>query len=192
MAERLGSRADRRTMAPTGDPQHYTVVPDRSAILVNVSTSLGPVAFGATGVQGFVEALVDDGRLDLSAPPAAHLELQVSRLTSGNSAYDGELRRHIAARRFPAAYFDLHRVSRAGGSGTAYAVTGEVTFRGVSESTEGTVAVECSDTGTLVISGREALDIRVFDIPPPTLFMMKIEPEVTLSLHLEARPGAVA
>jgi hypothetical protein len=27
----------------------------------------------------------------------------------------------------------------------------------------------------------------LFEVPPPTLFMLKIDPEVTLSLQLEAR-----
>ena len=36
---------------------------------------------------------------------------------------------------------------------------------------------------------RQVLDIRMFEIPPPTLFMIKIDPDVSISLQLEARLG---
>jgi hypothetical protein len=120
---------------PTGIPkrQHYMVAPDRSAILIEVTTSLGPVTFGAIGLEGFVRAAVRDAALDLTATPNAHLELQVRNLTSGNSAYDGELHRHIDARRHPAAYVDLHHVQYVEDSSSNYLVAGDVMFRGVTQ-----------------------------------------------------------
>src|SRR5688572_13099285 len=92
--------------------QHYKVVPARSALLIEVATSVGPVTFGAVGLEGFVGAAVRGAGLDLAATPNAHLELQLRDLTSGNLAYDGELQRHIDVRRYPAAYVDLHHVHR--------------------------------------------------------------------------------
>lgn len=167
--------------------RRYTVVPDQSAILLSVATSLGPVAFGATGLEGFVEAVVLDGEVDPDIAPAAHLEIQVHHLTSGNSAYDRELRRQLNARRFPAAYVDLHHASRVPGTARGYRVGGEVMLGGVTQPVEGIVRVEFPEPGVMVVSGEESVDIRAFGIPPPTLFMMKIEPEVKLSLQLEAR-----
>lgn len=167
--------------------RRYTVVPDQSAILLTVATSLGPVAFGATGLEGFVEVVVLDGEVDPSVSPAAHLEVQVHHLTSGNSAYDRELRRQLNARRFPAAYVDLHHASRASGTARGYRVGGEVMLGGVTEPVEGVVKVVFPEPEVMVVSGEESLDISAFGIPPPTLFMMKIDPEVKLSLQLEAR-----
>src|SRR5205085_9474563 len=96
--------------------RHHSLIPEQSAVLLSVHTSLGPVTFGANGLEGFVEVgLVDDG-IDPGALPAAHLELQVNRLTSGNSAYNSELRRQISSRRFPKAYVDIHRLTRHRGS----------------------------------------------------------------------------
>lgn len=169
--------------------QHYTVVPERSAIVLEVTTSLGSVAFGATGLEGFVGAVIRGNELDLTVAPMAHLELQVHHLTSGNSAYDGEFQRHIDARRFPAAYVDLHHVSRTEGTPLSYLVGGEMTFRGVTQLVEGLVTLDLAEPGVMVVRGEQLLDIRLFEIPPPELFMIKIEPDVSLSLQLEARIG---
>jgi hypothetical protein len=37
------------------------------------------------------------------------------------------------------------------------------------------------------VRGTKNLNIRLFEVPTPTLFMLKIEPDVTVSLQLEAR-----
>jgi hypothetical protein len=179
----------------TADPnripkrRHYRVVPDRSALLIEVATSVGPVTFGAIGLEGFVRAAARGTRLDLAATPNAHLELQLRDLTSGNAAYDGELQRHIAVRRYPAAHVDLHHVHSVEDSSSDYRVAGDVMFRGITQRVEGFVTVHLPDAGLLRVSGTKSLDIRLFEVPPPTLFMLKIDPEVTVSLDLEARLG---
>jgi hypothetical protein len=177
----------------TADPdripkrQHYRVVPDRSALLIEVATSVGPVTFGAVGLEGFLRVAVQGADLDLAATPIAHLELQLRDLTSGNSAYDGELQRHIDVRRYPAAHIDLHHVHRVGDSSSDYLVAGDITFRGITQSVEGYVTVNVPEAGLVRVSGMKSLDIRLFEVPPPTLFMLKIDPDVTVSLQLEAR-----
>lgn len=180
-------------MNGTGGPErrHHSLVPERSAVLLSVRTSLGPVSFGANGLEGFIEAAVDDGRIEPSASPAAHLELQINRLTSGNSAYDGELRRQIDARRYPTAYVDLHRAEPADRTSPTFHVTGEITLRGVSVPADGVVVADLPESQLMVITGEETLDISDFGIPPPSLFLIKIDPEVKLRLHIEARvePG---
>ncbi len=174
----------------TPERRHYTLVPDRSAILIEVTTSLGPVTFGAVGLEGFIGAVVESGAVAVDPGPTAHLELQTRALTSGNSAYDGELHRHLDVRRFPAAYVDLHHARPVEGDTSSYHVVGELTFRGVPQLVEGLVAVEFTASGALVVRGQKILDIQMFEIPPPTLFMIKIDPDVTVSLQLEAASGA--
>jgi hypothetical protein len=49
------------------------------------------------------------------------------------------------------------------------------------------VVAEFPEEGLLVISGEDSLNISDFGIPPPTLFMIKIDPEVKVRLYLEAR-----
>lgn len=170
--------------------RRFTVMPDRSAIVLDVITSVGPVAFGATGLEGFVEAAVHQGEVDLTVAPAAHLELAVNRLTSGNTIYDGELRRHINARGFPTAYLDLYQVVRLEGASSSYRVAGELTVRGITRPVEGVVSVDFPEPEAMVVRGQESVDIRAFDIPPPEVFLIRIEPEIKLSLHLEVREAA--
>jgi hypothetical protein len=166
--------------------QHYRVVPDRSALMIEVATSVGPVTFGAIGLEGFVRAAVRGAALDLAATPNAHLEVQLRDLTSGNSAYDGELQRHIAVRRYPAAHVDLHHVDPVGDGSSDYLVAGDIMFRGITQRVEGFVTVQFPEAGLVRVSGTKSLDIRLFEVPPPTLFMLRIDPDVTVSLQLEA------
>ena len=172
--------------ADVTERRHYAVVPERSAILIEVTTSLGPLSFGATGLEGFVTVAVRDGAFDLAVDPNAHLELQVRNLTSGNSAYDGELQRHIDARRYPAAYVDLHQV-RGPDNSSGYLVVGEIMFSGVTQMVEGRVVAEFPAPDLMEVRGTTSLDIRSFEVPPPTAFLLKIEPEVKVSLQLQAR-----
>jgi hypothetical protein len=171
------------------DRHHHSLIPERSAVLLNVQTSLGPVSFGANGLEGFIEVVVRDGRIDADHPATAHLELLVNRLTSGNSAYDSELRRQINARRFPTSYLDLHDVTPLDPPSSTFEVRGEITLRGATVPARGVVVAELPEPELLVVSGEESLDISDFGIPPPTLFMIKIDPEVKVRLHLEARPA---
>lgn len=134
--------------------------------------------------------VIQDGRIDAGHPAAAHLELLVSRLTSGNSAYDSELRRQINARRFPTSYLDLHDVAPLDPPSSSFEVRGEITLRGVAVPATGVVVAELPEPELLVVSGEETVDISDFGIPPPTLFMIKIDPEVKVRLHLEARPAS--
>jgi polyisoprenoid-binding protein YceI len=174
------------TAAGGFDRRHHSLIPERSAVVLSVSTSLGPVTFGADGLEGFIEAAVNHNGIEPDGA-AAHVELLVNRLTSGNSAYDGELHRQIDARRYPTAYLDLYGVTPVNGGPSTFEVRGEVTLRGVTVPAEGVVVAQLPEQGLLVVSGEDSVNISEFGIPPPTLFMIKIDPEVKVRLYLEAR-----
>jgi polyisoprenoid-binding protein YceI len=175
------------TGEPASERRHHTLIPERSAVVLNVRTSLGPISFGADGIEGFIEVAVWDDGIEAGGAAAAHLELLVARLTSGNSAYDSELRRQIDGRRFPTAYVDLHTITPLDQKSSSFQVRGEVTLRGVTVPATGVVVVELPEPGLIAVSGEDTLNISDFGIPPPSLFMIKIDPEVKLRLHLEAR-----
>jgi polyisoprenoid-binding protein YceI len=166
--------------------RHHSLIPERSAVVLSVRTSLGPVTFGADGLEGFIEAAVNHKGIEPDGA-AAHVELLVNRLTSGNSAYDGELHRQIDARRYPTAYLDLHGISRVDAAPSTFDVRGEVTLRGVTVPAEGVIVAELPEPGLLIVSGEDSLNVSDFGIPPPTLFMIKIDPELKVRLYLEAR-----
>jgi PadR family transcriptional regulator PadR len=193
------NESDPATSGPTGDPVRsgqaagyagkptkFRVLPDRSVVLIEVRSTVGPLSFGAIGVTGSVRAALVDGALRTDMAPSGQVQIEMSGLSSGNSVYDAELLRRIDARRFPTATVDL-RECVASGPGTRYRVKGELTFHGVTRSAEGTVSVELSDR-RLVITGEQVFDIRDFAIPSPTVLMLRIYPDVRVRLHVEAVP----
>jgi DNA-binding PadR family transcriptional regulator len=165
--------------------QRFRLVPDRSVVLVEVRSTVGPISFGAQGLNGWVEAELADGAIGIGTQPAARLEIAVDGLRSGNTVYDAELLRRISARRFPHVTLDL-RECVASGSQNRYRLAGELTFHGVTRPVDGTVNVEVAADRRLVITGEQVFDIRDFDVPSPTMLMFRIYPDVRVRLHVEA------
>ena len=165
--------------------QRFRLVPDRSVVLIEVRSTVGPLSFGAIGVAGSVQAAVVDGVLRTEIAPSGRLEIDVSGLSCGNSLYDAELLRRIDARRFPTATVELQECA-ASGPGTRYRLTGELTLHGVTRPAQGTVTVEAASEHRLVITGEQVFDIRDFAIPSPTMLMLRIYPDVRVRLHAEA------
>jgi DNA-binding PadR family transcriptional regulator len=163
--------------------RRFRLLEDRSVVLIEVRSTVGPISFGAIGVTGWIEAALADEVLRTDSPPAAHLEVDLSGLRSGNSLYDAELLRRIDARRFPTATIDLQSCDA--GSGPRYQLGGTVTFHGVTRSAQGTISAEVTDH-RLVVTGEQVFDIRDFAIPSPTVLMLRIFPDVLVRLHAEA------
>jgi DNA-binding PadR family transcriptional regulator/polyisoprenoid-binding protein YceI len=165
--------------------RRYTIVPDRSVVLVEARSSVGPISFGGIGVTGVIEASLRDGAIALDEAPCAHVEIPVAGLSSGNSLYDAELLRRVDARRYPNVSIEL-RESSTMGSADQYALSGVVTFHGVTQPVQGAVAVDLRSSGKLVVTGQQAFDIRDFGVASPTVLMLRIYPDVKVNLHIEA------
>lgn len=168
-------------------PARFAVVPDRSVILIEARSTVGPITFGAVGVTGVIEAEVHDGQVQPGRAPSADLEIEVTRLRSGNGLYDAELLRRIDARRHPVVALDLRGCS-AVGSADRFHVDGDVTFHGATRPIHGTVNVSLHSPRKLVVSGEQVFDIRDFDIASPTVLMLRIYPDVLVQLQVEAEP----
>jgi DNA-binding PadR family transcriptional regulator len=163
----------------------FRVVPDRSVVMIDARSSVGPITFGAIGVTGYIEAAVAGRRVCPDPYPTAHLEIEVERLRSGNSLYDAELLRRIDARRHPTVALDLRACTSLGSTGR-YQLVGEVTFHGVSRPLDGTVSVVMPSDHALVVRGEQVVDIRDFGVASPTVLMLRIYPDVVVGLQIEA------
>lgn len=188
-----GTKAE-ATPAPASDseragPRRFRLQPDRSVVLIEVRSSVGPLSFGAIGLEGTIDAETAGGGIRPGTKPTAHVEIGVDGLRSGNSLYDAELLRRIDARRFPIAALDLTEAT-ALGHGNRYRLSGEMSFHGVTRPVEGAVVVDIVDGDRLVVTGEHAFDIRDFDVPSPTVLMLRIYPDVRVRLHVEAEPEA--
>jgi hypothetical protein len=179
----IGARAA-RAVEPTIDKRRFRVVPDRSVVLIEARSTVGPIRFGAIGLTGHVEAEVADGTIVADTQPAGHLEIAVCELRSGNSLYDAELLRRIDARRFPTVTLEL-RETNALVPGERYRLDADVTFHGVTRPLRGTVSMSLAN-GKLVVTGEQAFDIRDFVLASPTVLMLRIYPDVRVHLHVEA------
>lgn len=167
-------------------PVAFRVLPDRAAVVFVARSNAGPITFGATGIEGLIEAAISQGSVSVQVPPAARLEVPIDQLTSGNQLYDAELLRRVDARLFPRARLELRQVSPVGTTGR-YHVEGDLTFHGVTQFMEGTVSVSFPAPGQMVVEGEQVLDMRQFHITPPTVAMLRIYPDVRVQLHIEAR-----
>ncbi len=67
-----------------------------------------------------------------------------------------------------------------------FAVTGDVTVRGVTKSVSGEIRLSAPDATSVLLEGEQEFDIRDFKIDPPRLLLVKVHPEVTLRIKLTA------
>jgi DNA-binding PadR family transcriptional regulator len=163
----------------------FRVVPERSVVVIDARSSVGPITFGALGVTGVIEAHVAGRQLCAGQYPTAHLEIEVERLRSGNSLYDAELLRRIDARRHPIVSLDL-RVCTPVGATDRFQLEGDVTFHGVSRPMDGTVSVTMPSNHSIVVRGEQVVDIRDFGVVSPTVLMLRIYPDVVVGVQIEA------
>jgi hypothetical protein len=168
----------------------FEIDPERSAVLIDVRSTVGPLSFGTLGVTGTIQAAFADGSLRTDIVPSGRLKIDVSGLNSGNRLYDAELLRRIDARGYPAAFVELRHCALSG-PGARYRLAGELTFHGVTRLAEGTVTVDAVSDRRLVITGEQVFDIRDFAIPSPTMLMLRIFPDVRVHLHAEAERRSV-
>jgi len=171
---------------PADGRARFELVPERSAVLIEARSTVGPISFGALGITGWVEADVAGGDVAAGQTPAAWAQIPVTGLRSGNRLYDAELLRRIDAPRFPYVVLDLDDCTPVGVGGR-FRLRGAATLHGVTRPLEGTVVAHLTDDGALVVSGEQAVDIRDFAIDSPTVLMLRIYPDVTVRLQLEAR-----
>ena len=167
----------------------YRIDPERSAVLIDASSSVHPIRTRTNGLEGFVELELDSaGHIDVDATISGELSLDVERLKSGNPLEDRELRRRIEARRFPTIdgrITEVHAAAAGDGDGR-YRVRGDVTFRGVTNAHEDDVTFVLTDDGELKIDGRSTFDVRDFGMQPPKILMLRVHPEVTVAIDAVA------
>jgi polyisoprenoid-binding protein YceI len=165
----------------------YDIVPERSQVWIEATSSVHPIHSTTVGLEGFVDLEVDEsGRVDVDVAPAGELSLRVDRLSSGNPLEDRELRRRIDARRFPTIDGRLTALHRAGQDGR-YVVRGDVTFRGVTNTYADEMTIAQHDDETVHLEGRSTFDIRDFGMEPPRILMLRVHPEVAVKVAIVAR-----
>jgi DNA-binding PadR family transcriptional regulator len=168
------------------DVSHFVIDPERSAVLVDVRSTVGPISFGTIGVEGSLFIALVEGVVNTDVAPTGWLTVEVTALSSGNKLYDAELQRRINSRRFPTARIELGDCTPSMPR-SRYRLRGELTFHGISRVVEGTVCVESHSDDRIVISGEQVFDMRDFAVPSPTMLMLRFFPDVRVRLQAEAQ-----
>lgn len=166
-------------------PQFFRIVPERSRVWIEASSTVHPIHGESEGLSGSINANFNGDGLDLSSLPEISVELPVENLKSGNRLEDAEMMRRIDARRYPTIRGIVRDMKPQGGDGL-YVVTGDLTFHGVTQTVEGEVSVTRPDDRTLVIEGQREFNIRDFKVEPPKILMLKVHPEVRVRIRVEA------
>ncbi|HTN79821.1 MAG TPA: YceI family protein [Acidimicrobiales bacterium] len=163
----------------------FRIVPDKSAVLIEATSSLHPIHTRTMGLEGFLDVDVRDGTIEPSADAKGELSLRVERLSSGNRLEDRELQRRIDARRFPTIEGRLAKMAKVGADGR-FRVSGDLTFHGVTRRYEDDIVITRVDDDTLELAGESAFDIRDFGMEPPRIFMLRVHPDVKVRIEVVA------
>jgi polyisoprenoid-binding protein YceI len=171
-----------------GRRRRFTVDTERSSVAIEARSSVHPIRGETNGVEGTIEVTVDGDEVVLSPPPEARIELPVGRLSSGNRIYDNEMQRRIEARRFPTIVGELGTVTPGEGRGSFH-VAGALHFHGQASQVEADVTAEVGPR-RLVADWEQVIDIRDFGVDPPRILLLRVYPEVTVTVHIEADAAA--
>ncbi len=140
-------------------------------------------------MEGYIDGeLGADGLLDLASPPAAHLELPVEKMSSGNPLYDREMMRRVDARHYPTISGTLSSLQATATSGR-YLAEGDVTFRGVTQKVADEVVLTTPQDGTIVFEGTHVFNLHDFGMDPPKIMFLRVFPEVTIKVRIVAKAG---
>jgi polyisoprenoid-binding protein YceI len=168
----------------------YQISPTRSKVVIDATSNVHPIHSETDGLEGWIDLEVQGGgRVNLTIPPKAQLSLPVQQLKSGNPLQDRELKRRIDARRYPTIDGQLTEMKETAGDGR-YLVSGDVTFLGTTRHYEDEMNVAQIDDSTIELEGSSTFDIRDFGMQPPRILMLKVAPDVTVTVNIVAEKEA--
>jgi polyisoprenoid-binding protein YceI len=136
-------------------------------------------------VRGTIDAEVVDGRV--ARLSGGRIEVPVATLKSGNPLEDAELQRRIDARRYPTIAGEVRGADAVDDEGR-FRVEGEIIFHGVTQTVTGEIQASV-DGKRIVVEGEHIFDVREFGIKPPRILMLRVEPDVQVSIKLIAEPA---
>jgi len=135
--------------------------------------------------------------LDLARDPSvtgqisrAELRFRFVDLRSGNNKRDQQMRDWQITEQFPECVFTLTALEPAATAGR-FTARGQFIFHGMTRDLVFPVSISSSEDGLAVIDGEAKVDSRDFGLPIIRKYLvMKVDPVVTVKLHLQARPAA--
>jgi hypothetical protein len=161
--------------------------PARSRVWIDARSNVHPIRSSAEGLEGFMDFDADrDG--EVGAHPAGRLSFPVRQLSSGNPLERRELQRRIEARRYPTIEGVLTAMETLDDG--SLLMRGDLSFRGVTRSVDGKMAMSAVDDRTIRLEGTSTFDVREFGMDPPRVLMLRVEPVVDVRVEIVAERQA--
>jgi hypothetical protein len=171
---------------PRPGPVRFELVPERSRAWTRSRSSFVPISGQANAVEGWADLLLDgEGRIDLSVPPTARVEVPVERLRCGNPLYDWQAPRLLDAVHHPLIVAELVSVEPVPGR-DRYRAVGNLEIAGGSHPVECDLSVYLRDGIELEADWQFVVDIRHYPIDLPPNMRLRTYPEIDVRVHLEA------
>lgn len=165
--------------------RRFRVVADRSRVDTETKSSVHPIHASASRLSGRVEGdFGPDGIPNFEQPHKAYLEVPVDALRTGNRLQDMEMQRRMDARAYPTIQITLIRAWKVDGDGR-FRASFEVSARGRSRPYEEDFVLRVEGK-RIFVEGRHQFDMRDFGVDPPRFMSMKVDPEVTVRITVEA------
>ncbi len=162
--------------------QRYDIDRARSRFVIEAASSLHPIVATASPA-GRLETVGGDPA-DPSTWTAASVTVAIGDLRTGNPLVDRETRRRAGTDETITATFervvDVH-------DGRA-TLEGTIRFHGRDVLVEGDVTATETPAGVRIV-GSGTFDVRWWGMEPPKLLMLRVEPEVTVTLEAAFVPG---
>jgi polyisoprenoid-binding protein YceI len=163
----------------------FRVNTGHTTVKVGLRINLHPSHIEANALSGVIECELDDqGKPRLDQPYKAELSLPVEAIKSGNGIQDREMRRRFDVGRYPTITARVTKGEALEGEGH-YRAIAQLTMHGQTREITGDIQLHVDGT-TMTIDGQQVINVKDFGIDPPRLIILKVEPDVDLTVHIVA------
>lgn len=161
----------------------------RSTIDIDLKVNLHASHIRATGLTGSIECELDaHGRPRLDRPYSGRFSLPVNSIKSGNTLQDLEMRRRLDASRYPRISAQVTDGALIDEKLGRYRATAKLTIHGRTREIEGEVRLRV-EGGAIIADGKQVINMKDFDIDPPNLIILRVDPELLIRAHVVADEG---
>ncbi len=165
-------------------PTRWSIDPEASRVEIDGASSVHPIRAEAAGLAGWIQSIGPTGALEPGTEVSGFVAIDVQRLGSGNPLIDRETRRRIQARRHPQITGEI--VAGLVVVDGSLDLTGIIEFRGERIEVEGSMVATLLGTDRLVLEGASRFDVRWWGLRLPRLGLLRVYPEIDVSVHVEA------
>ena len=157
--------------------QRWSIDAEGASITFVATSSVHPIRTRGTA-SGWLEAAIDDSGFNPGEELRGRLEIPLEGLSSGNPLVDREMKRRVDTTHHPLIIAEIETTEDTGRD-TAK-ITGTIRFLGVETLVEGELNVF---PGPRLVGVGE-FDVRWWDLEPPRLLMLRVDPIVTVEIDL--------